>query len=98
MSLFAAMDSSVLLTSAILVGVLLLGAVIISVVRRWQHINSRGNMTSNEQLAHFRKLYESGQLSEEEFARLRNLLLEQIRIDSGLPSNELPRDEGNKGS
>ncbi|MGL4555029.1 MAG: SHOCT domain-containing protein [Gemmataceae bacterium] len=94
MTLLAFMDSRFLLTSALLVGALLLGAVIVGAVRRWQQMNDRGRMTANEQLAQFRALYERGELSEEEFRRLRDLLAVQIRQETGLPGHKPPPPEG----
>jgi len=93
MNLLAFMDTRLLVTSALLAGALLLGAVIIGFVRRWQQINSRG-ITANEQLAQYRALYDRGELSEEEFRRLRDLLTVQIRKDSGLPTDRPPPSKG----
>jgi hypothetical protein len=93
MNLLAFMDSRLLLYSSLLAGALLLGAVIIGFVRRWQQMSSRG-ITANEQLAEYRALYDRGELSEEEFRRLRDLLTVQIRKESGLPTEKPPPSAG----
>jgi hypothetical protein len=89
MNLLAFLDTRLVVTSALLAGALLLGAVIIGFVRRWQQLNSRG-ITANEQLAQYRALYDRGELSEDEFRRLRDLLTVQIRKESGLSTDKPP--------
>jgi hypothetical protein len=91
MNLLAFLDTRLVVTSALLAGALLLGAVIIGFVRRWQQMNSRG-ITANEQLAQYRTLYDRGELSEDEFRRLRDLLTVQIRKDSGLLTDKPPSE------
>jgi hypothetical protein len=62
-----------LVNSLYLVGALLAGAIVIAAVSRWRR---RGGepLTPGDQLAHFRSLYEDGEISAEEFARLRAML------------------------
>jgi len=65
----------ILTTTLYFVGALLLGALIITVVNRWRKKTAGSeSLSAVDQLAHFRTLYEQGELSEEEFNRLRTLL------------------------
>lgn len=89
-------DSRLLLTSLLLVAALLLGAFIIAAVRRWQQMGSRG-LTANDQLAQYRRLHARGEIDDDEFRRLRELLSGQIRQESGLSASKPPPDEGIKG-
>jgi len=84
---------SFLLTSGALVLALLIGAVVVSFVRRWREVSGRG-LNANEQLAHFRALYERGELSEQEFNRLREVLAGQIRKETGLPDERPKTSQG----
>jgi hypothetical protein len=74
----------ILTTTLYFVGALLLGALIITVVSRWRK-KTAGSETQSavDQLAHFRTLYEKGELSEEEFNSLRSLLGGKIRRKEG---------------
>jgi hypothetical protein len=56
------------------VGVLLLGALVISIVDRWRKRSPPERLSTGNQLAHFQALYDRGELSAEEFSRLRSLL------------------------
>jgi hypothetical protein len=62
-----------LVNSLYLVGALLAGAIVIAAVSRWRRRGAEP-LTPGDQLAHFRSLYEVGELSAEEFARLRAML------------------------
>lgn len=62
-----------------IVAVILVGAGIIELVKRWRKKPFQSKMSASEQLAHFRDSYEKGQISPEEFARIRALLNERIR-------------------
>lgn len=62
-----------------LVGALLLAAVVISLAKRWRQRAAFDQLTASEQLARFRTLYERGEMSPQEFQRVRGLLLERIR-------------------
>jgi len=59
--------------------VLLLAALVIAWVKRWSQRPPPSLLTTGDQLARFRTLYERGELSPEEFARLRALLTERMR-------------------
>jgi hypothetical protein len=78
------LDGRFLLTSALLVLALLLGAAIIGFVRRWMEIQRRGATQANDQLAQFRAMHARGELSDEEFRRLREVLASQLRKEAGL--------------
>jgi hypothetical protein len=84
---FAALDPALLIATMSLVGVLLVGAVVIAFVRRWQQLQRRSSLSpsASDQLAQFRALHEQGRISEEEFRRLRAVLSEEIRKENDLP-------------
>ncbi len=71
-----------------LIGALLLGAVILAWVKQWRQRSSRPLLTSSDQLAHFRTLYEQGELSEEEFAQVRASL--GLRMKKELKASSSP--------
>jgi hypothetical protein len=78
------LDGRFLLTSALLALTLLLGAIVIGFVRRWLEVSQRGSAPANDQLAEFRALYEKGELSREDFQKIREVLTQQIREEAGL--------------
>jgi hypothetical protein len=59
--------------------VLLIGAAVIALVKRWRQRTESVSMSPSEQLAQYRSLYERGVMSKEEFDRLRALLGGQLR-------------------
>lgn len=63
-----------LLLAAALVGVLLL-----YVVARWRKRAGQERQSASDQLSDFRTLYEHGELSREEYDRVRSLLGERLR-------------------
>ncbi len=69
-----------------LVGVLLAGAVIIALVERWRRKSGTEGLSAGDQLSHFRKLYDQGAISKEEYERIRSQLASQfkqeVRIES----------------
>ncbi len=67
-----------------LAGVLLAAAAVIEVVRRWRQRGEK-NLTPSDQLAAFRALYNQGEISQEEFDRLRNALGGEIRRAAAPP-------------
>ena len=71
-------------------GALLLLAMIISGVKHWRRSRPTRRLSSSDQLAHFRTLYEEGQLSEEEFAQVRALLLGQVKKEADEPPEPHP--------
>jgi len=68
-----------ILASFGIVAVILIGAGIIELVKRWRKRPVQVKMTASEQLAQFRESFEKGQISPEEFERIRALLNERIR-------------------
>jgi hypothetical protein len=76
-------DPRTLVLVLLLCGVLLLGAVVIAVAQRWRRAVPE-RLSPSDQLAQFRSLYEAGELTREEFERLRSLLGAQIRQEAGV--------------
>src|SRR5262249_9866940 len=68
-----------------LVGVLLLGAGIIFYVDRWRKRPGAPPISDEEQLDHYRVLYEQGQLNREEYNRIKALISGRVRKDLNLP-------------
>src|SRR5438067_6025206 len=79
-------DPRLLWLALALIAILLVGALIIAWVDRWRKRTGSERLTANEQLANFRRLYEEGQLSQEEFERVRLLLSEQLRRELAVPA------------
>jgi hypothetical protein len=69
----------------VLVAVILIGALVIAWLDRWRKRSGSERLSANEQLANFRALYENGQLSEQEFERIRELLSQQLRRELDFP-------------
>ena len=70
-----------------LIGVLLLAALVIYYVDRWRKRGEAGTSENPaDQLSSFRSLYETGQLSREEFDRIRSRLGEKMRQELGVSS------------
>lgn len=78
-------DPSMMIPALTLIGALLIGAVVVAFVRRWQLSEKPLGPTASDQLAEFRSLYEKGVISEEEFKRLRAKLGGEIRQVNNLP-------------
>ncbi len=78
-----------LLTSLCLVAALLVAALIVAWVNRWRRKNDAlEDLSPTLQLARFRALYEKGEISQEEFERLRALLNSRMRESLGVPAPE----------
>lgn len=74
----------------LLVALLLLSALVVSLVARWRDKPGRFSPTADEELSHFRELYERGEITREEFQRLKGVLGGRIRAKMGrLPHPEL---------
>jgi hypothetical protein len=65
--------------------IILLGALVIAWLNRWWKHSDVESLTANDQLAHFRELYEKGELSQQEFERIRTSLTPQLRQEFQLP-------------
>ncbi len=73
-----------------LVVLLLVGAYIIWLADRWRKRAQQPHASSGDQLAHFRRLYERGEFSAEEFARIRGLLTGRVIKEMEKPPPEAP--------
>ena len=85
MSVFADVNSDLRLTTLIMVGVMLLGAVAIAVTARWRKGSRSDQLTASDQLAEYRSLYLEGAISKDEFERLRSVLGGEIRRTLDVP-------------
>jgi hypothetical protein len=75
-----------LVTGLCLAAALLVAAGVLALLRRWwQRGGPEEDQSPSAQLAHFRSLYESGTISQEEFDRLRALLGARLRETMGMP-------------
>jgi hypothetical protein len=61
-----------------LLGFVLVALVVLYLVMRWWKDAGSGSPSASDQLSEFRTLYEQGQISREEFDRLRSLLGERM--------------------
>jgi hypothetical protein len=68
-----------------LIAVLLLGAVLVYLVDRWRKRLQSERPSAGDQLTSFRALYERGELSREEYERIRNKLGQKLRQELDLP-------------
>src|SRR5262249_34882370 len=89
----AVMDPRLLWATLGLIGILLVGALIIWWVDRWRKRSQEGLDSSGDQLAQFRELYEQGNLSAEEFERIRGLLGKRLRQELEMPPSETPEKD-----
>jgi hypothetical protein len=73
-------DPRLLWATLALIGVILLGALLIVVLDRWRRrLDEEPCSTANDQLAAFRTMFERGEMSQEEFERIRAHLGGQLR-------------------
>jgi hypothetical protein len=80
------LDPRVLWATLSLVVILLLGAAVLALVDRWRKRPAPDRLSPGDQLSHFRTLYEQGQLSREEFERIRGRLSRELRAELDLPA------------
>jgi hypothetical protein len=80
--------SEVLWVIVPLFGVCLVGVLILYFVDRWRKRVQAGedNDSSSDQLSHFRTLYERGEMSREEYDRVKTLLAGQLRKEMNVPA------------
>jgi hypothetical protein len=74
-----------LVVAAAFVAVLVLGVIVISLLGRWRKQAAPAVFDPNEQLAQFQKLYDQGELSQEEFDRIRERLRQEMFRDHETP-------------
>jgi hypothetical protein len=81
-----------------IVAVILVGAGLIELAKRWRKRPFRSRISASEQLAQFREQFEKGLIKPEEFERIRALLNERIRQEmevstaSAVPAPEVKPD------
>jgi len=75
-----------------LIGALLVGAGVIYFVDRWRKKAERTQSPAEDELTHYRVLYERGELSPEEFDRLKLLLGGRLRKELNLPQPVTPKE------
>ncbi len=71
-------------------GAVLIAALVLAWVDRWRKRPFEKGTSAGDQLAHFRALYERGELSPEEFTRIRGLLGERLRQEMAVPAPPAP--------
>src|SRR5262249_9174561 len=77
-------DPRLLLAGGMLSGSLLLFAIILVLVKRWRKKQEVIMPSTSEQLNSYRQLFDEGDLTKEEFNRIRARLLERMRKETGL--------------
>lgn len=82
---FSLTDPQVLIATGLLAGTLFVGAIAIALIDRWRKRLQNETFSKHEQLASFRMLYERGELSAEEFERVRTQLLNQLKRQGTAP-------------
>jgi len=75
-----------LVGTALLITILLGGAVVIWYLDRWRKQQERSATESTESLTNFRALFENGEITEEEYKRIRGKVSTQMRLEVGLPA------------
>jgi len=81
--LIAAFEPVFMIPSLALIGALLVGALVIALFRRWQLGGESLDSQSSDQMSEYRELYEQGEISEEEYKRLRSILSGELRQGIG---------------
>jgi hypothetical protein len=89
-------DPRFLGATAALVAVLLFGALLLSLFERWWKRPPADRPSPADELAHFRQLYERGQLSPEEYERIRRLL-DEPRPPPSPAQTQSPQPPGPNG-
>jgi hypothetical protein len=84
------LDPQLLWATIALVATLLLAAVIFAWVDRWRKRLDRETSTPADQLTVFRLSYEQGELSQEEYERIRARLAPQMKQPTNVPGKPKP--------
>jgi hypothetical protein len=93
-----ALDPRLLWATVALLGILLAGALLIWWADRWRKRTAESPESSGDQLSHFRELFEHGQISREEYERIRRLLGQRLRQDLDVsPAEERPAEPPDTG-
>jgi hypothetical protein len=79
------LDPQLLWAMVALVATLLLGALIFAWVDRWRRRGGRDILTPIDQLTSFRQSYDRGELSQQEYERVRAKLAPKVRQQVKLP-------------
>jgi hypothetical protein len=88
------LDPQLLWAMAALIATLLLGAVIFAWLDRWRKRGgARDTLTPTDQLTAFRQSYERGELSQEEYERVRAKLAPKLRQQVNLPPKSTTPEE-----
>jgi hypothetical protein len=77
---------------ALAAGAVVVGISVIVIVDRWRRRPVQHSPSVNEQLSEFQALYERGELSREEYDRIRSLLGQRLRREMDVPA--APAAEG----
>jgi hypothetical protein len=80
------LDPQLLWATFALIATLLLGALVFAWLDRWRKRPTAGVLTPAEELAAFRSSYERGELSQEEYGRIRARLAPKLRQQLDLPA------------
>jgi hypothetical protein len=73
------LDPRVIYLTAGITGALLLGAIVLAFVDRWRKKQLNETFNLQDELASYRALYQSGQLSPEEYERVRDRIVGRIK-------------------
>jgi hypothetical protein len=77
-------DPRLVIAGAMFAGCLFVAAMIIALVKKWRKKQDVVLPSASDQLSEYRALFEAGNLSKEEFERIRERLMKQIRQETGL--------------
>lgn len=80
----------------ILIGVFFLLAIGLVVARKWFQGSQESDISTNEMLAEFRELEEQGELSPEEYKKIREVLAAKLRAELQRPNAPLDSREPGK--
>jgi hypothetical protein len=86
-------DPRLLWGTLVLAAAITLGALVIAALKCWREQPPTQEPSANEQLAYFRELYDQGELSGNEFARIKARLAERLRQELDLPAPLLEEEK-----
>jgi len=88
-----AWDPQLLWYTLAMVGSLLVGAAIVALVDRWRKRREGGGVEPADELARYTALYEKGDLSSDEYERVRKLFKSRIVQKLSTPAQKPPQSE-----